>query len=91
MKSAAFIHNDDVKYFHVAVRRTHKLVVMGHINFEDHALIERQWVGKKMNATRGMFKDEKEQGNCRKQFAFVVGRKWPWILILLFRMVSWWS
>ncbi len=63
MKSVAFIHNDDVKCFHMVVQRTHKLVVMGHINFEDHALIEIQWVGKKKNVIRGMFKDEKEQGN----------------------------
>jgi hypothetical protein len=47
----------------MVVQRTHKLVVMGHINFEDHALIEIQWVGKKKNVIRGMFKDEKEQGN----------------------------
>jgi hypothetical protein len=41
MKSTMFIHNDDVKHFHVAVQGTHKLVVMGHINFEDHMLIKR--------------------------------------------------
>jgi hypothetical protein len=36
-----------------------KLVMMGHINFEDHALIKRQRVGKTMNVMSGMFKDEK--------------------------------
>jgi len=41
MKFATFIHNDDAKCFHMAVQRIHKLVVMGHINFEDHALIKR--------------------------------------------------
>jgi len=41
MKSATFIHNDDVKCFHVAIKRTHKLVVMGHINFKNHALIKK--------------------------------------------------
>jgi hypothetical protein len=41
MKFAMFIHNDDVKCFHVAIHGTHKLVVMGCINFEDHALIKR--------------------------------------------------
>ncbi len=41
-----FIHNDDVKCFHVVVQGTHKLVAMGHINFEDHAIITRWWVGK---------------------------------------------
>jgi len=39
---------------------THKLVVMGHINFKDHALIKRRWVDEKMNVTGGMFKDEKK-------------------------------
>jgi hypothetical protein len=32
---------------------------MGHINFKDHALIKRKWVGKKMNAMGGKFKDKK--------------------------------
>jgi acid stress-induced BolA-like protein IbaG/YrbA len=41
MKSAMFIHND-AKCFHVDVQGTHKLVVMSHVNFEDHALIKRQ-------------------------------------------------
>jgi hypothetical protein len=41
MKSMMFIHNDDVKCFHMAVQKTHKLVVMGRINFKDHALIKR--------------------------------------------------
>jgi hypothetical protein len=41
MKFATFIHNDDVKCFHVVVQRKHKLVVMGCINFEDHVLIKR--------------------------------------------------
>jgi hypothetical protein len=40
MKFVIFIHNDDVKCFHVVVQGTHKFVVMGHINFEDHALIK---------------------------------------------------
>jgi hypothetical protein len=37
MKSTMSIHNDDVTCFHVAIQRTHKLVVMGNINFEDLA------------------------------------------------------
>jgi hypothetical protein len=41
MKYAMFIHNDDVKCFHMATQGTHKLVVMGYINFKDHALIKR--------------------------------------------------
>jgi hypothetical protein len=41
MKFAMFIHNDDVKCFHVVVQGTHKLVVMGGINFEDHVLIRK--------------------------------------------------
>jgi hypothetical protein len=42
MKFVAFIHNDDVKCFHVAIQGTHKPIVMGHINFENHVLIKRQ-------------------------------------------------
>jgi hypothetical protein len=56
MKFAMFTHNDDVKCFHVVVQGTHKLVVMGHINFEDHALIKRGWANEKMNVTGEMFK-----------------------------------
>ncbi len=60
MKFAAFIHNDDTKCFHVAVQGTHKLIMVGRINSKDHALIKRQWVGKKMNVIGGKFKDEKK-------------------------------
>ncbi len=63
MKFATFIHNDDAKCFHVVVKGTHKLVVMGHINFEDHALIKKQWVDEKMNVTCEMLKDVKKKGN----------------------------
>jgi hypothetical protein len=42
MQFATFIHNDDTKNFHVVVQGTHKLVMMGRINFEDFALIQRQ-------------------------------------------------
>jgi hypothetical protein len=59
MKFATFIHNDDVKCFHMAVQGTNKLVLMGRINFKDHALIKRQWANEKMNVTGKMFKDEK--------------------------------
>ncbi len=34
-------------------------------------LIKRRWVGKKMNAMGGMFKDEKKQSNHQNQFVFV--------------------
>jgi hypothetical protein len=40
MKSTTFIHNDDKKCFHMVLQWTHKLVVMGRINFKDHALIK---------------------------------------------------
>ncbi len=66
MKFATFIHNDDVKCFHVVVQATHKLVVMGRINFKDHVLMKRRQENEKMNVTSEMFKDEKNQGNCRK-------------------------
>jgi len=35
--------------------------MMGYINYKDHELIKRQQVGKKMNVTDGMFKDEKKK------------------------------
>jgi hypothetical protein len=52
MKSLMFIHNDNVKCFHMAVHKMHKLVMMGRINFEDHALIKRWQANEKMNVTR---------------------------------------
>jgi len=45
----------------VAIKGTHKLVVMGCINFEDHVLIKKQWADEKMNVTGEMFKDEKKK------------------------------
>ncbi len=71
MKSVTFIHNHDHKCFHMAIQGTHKLVVMGRINFKDHALIKRRWANEKMNVTSGMFKDKKKWGNHQKQFVFV--------------------
>ncbi len=59
VKFVAFIHNDDVKCFHVAIQGTHKLVVMGYINFKDRALIKRWWASKKLNVMGEKFKDEK--------------------------------
>jgi hypothetical protein len=41
MKFEAFILNDDMKCLHVVVQRTHKVIIMGCINFEDHVLIKR--------------------------------------------------
>jgi hypothetical protein len=41
MKSKTFINDDDTKCFHMVVQGTQKMVVMGRINFEDHALIKR--------------------------------------------------
>jgi hypothetical protein len=73
MKFATFIHNDDVKCFHVAIQGTHKLVMMGCIYFEDHLLIKKKWAYEKMNVMGGTLKDVKEQGNHQKQFPFVVG------------------
>ncbi len=61
MKSKTFIHNDDAKCFHMVVQRTHKLVMMGHINFKDHASIKRWWANENMNVIGEMFKDEKKR------------------------------
>jgi CTP:phosphocholine cytidylyltransferase-like protein len=63
MISATLIHNDDAKCFHVVVQGTHKLVMMGCVNFEDHAIIKIQCAYEKMNVTGRMFKDEKKWGN----------------------------
>jgi hypothetical protein len=60
MKFTTYIHNDDVKHFHMAIQRTHKLVVMGCINFQNHALVKRWWVDEKMNVMGRMFKDKKK-------------------------------
>jgi hypothetical protein len=43
----------------MAVQETNKLVVMGYINFKDHALIKRQWASNKMNVMGTILKDEK--------------------------------
>jgi hypothetical protein len=42
LKFEVFIHNDDMKCFHMVVQRTQKMVVMGYINFKDETLIKRQ-------------------------------------------------
>jgi hypothetical protein len=62
MKFAMFIHNDDVKCFHMAIQGSQKTCSMGCINFKDHALIKRQQPHEKMNVTNEMFKDEKKMG-----------------------------
>ncbi len=46
------------------------MVVMGYIKFEDQALIERWWVGDKINEMGGKFKYEKKQRNCQKLYLF---------------------
>jgi hypothetical protein len=58
MKFEAFIHNDNAKCFQVVVQRTHKFVVMGHINYKDHVLIAKRQASKKLNATSEKFKDK---------------------------------
>jgi hypothetical protein len=60
MECEAFIFNDDVECLHMAIQGSHKLVMMGRINFENHALIKRWQVSKQMNATCGKFKDKKK-------------------------------
>jgi hypothetical protein len=67
MKFVTFIHSDDVKCFHVDVQGTHKLVVTSCINFKDHVLIKRQWVGKKKCMQWvGSSRTKKKGGNHRK-------------------------
>jgi CTP:phosphocholine cytidylyltransferase-like protein len=45
MKSVAFVHHDDVECFHVVIQGRHKLVMMGRIYFDNHALIKIWQVG----------------------------------------------
>jgi hypothetical protein len=59
MRSMMSMHNDDMKCFKMVVQETNKLVVMGYINFKDHALIKRQWTSNKMNVMGRISKDEK--------------------------------
>ncbi len=41
---------------------------MSYINFEDHALIKKQWVGEKMNAMGEMFKYKKNGVTIKSGF-----------------------
>jgi hypothetical protein len=41
MRFVTSIHNDDMKYFHMVVQKIDKLIMMGHFNFEGHALIKK--------------------------------------------------
>ncbi len=58
LKFEVFIHNDDMKCFHMVVQRTQKMVVMGYINFKDETLIKRQRACKKMNEMGGKLKNK---------------------------------
>jgi hypothetical protein len=60
MESKVFIIDENVKCLHVIIQGTHKMVMTSRINFEDHALIKRWWVGKKMSAIGGKLKDKKK-------------------------------
>jgi hypothetical protein len=62
MKSTTFIHNDDVKCFHVVVQGTHKLVVMGCINFKAHALTKRRWENLKNECDGRDVQGQKKKG-----------------------------
>jgi len=48
----------------VVVQGTQKMVVMGHHNFKDEALIKRWWAGQKMNGISKKVKDENKWSNC---------------------------
>jgi hypothetical protein len=41
MEPKALIFNDEAKCLNTVVQRTHKFIMMGHINYKDHALIKR--------------------------------------------------
>jgi hypothetical protein len=42
MEPKALIFNDEAKCLNAVVQGTHKLIMMGHINYKDHALIKRR-------------------------------------------------
>ncbi len=73
MKFVTSIHNDDMKCFHVVVQKIDKLVVMGNLNFEHHALIKRWWVSKKNECNGWDVQGQKWWSDHQKQFVFVVG------------------
>ncbi len=60
MRSKAFIHNDEVTCFHVAIQGTQKMVVMGYHNFKDEVLIKSRQAGQKMDGIAGKFKEENQ-------------------------------
>ncbi len=73
MRYEVIIHNNDVTCFHVDVKGTQKVVVIGRHNFEDEVLIKRWLACQKMNEMSGKFKDENKWSNYQKLFSFVVG------------------
>jgi hypothetical protein len=70
MELMVLILNDEVKCLHVVIQRTHKLVMMGHINYKDHALIKRWQVGKKKCEGQEV-QGWKKWGYRQKLFLFV--------------------
>jgi hypothetical protein len=66
----AFIHNDEVTCFHVAIQGTQKVIMMGHHNFKDSELSKRRWATQKINKIGKKLMDENKQGNYRKLFLF---------------------
>jgi hypothetical protein len=58
MKFMTSIDNDEMKCFHMVVQNTHKLIMMNHINFENHMF--KKWRAcKKKNVMNEKLKDEK--------------------------------
>jgi hypothetical protein len=72
MEFEAFIHNDDVTCFHVAIQRIKEVVLIGCHNFKDEALIKRRWASQEMNGMGWKFKDENKWSNHQKLFSFLI-------------------
>ncbi len=66
MKFATFVQNDDVKCFHVVIRKTHNLVMMGRIDFEDHVLIKRWQENEKNECDKQDVQGQEKKGNYQK-------------------------
>ncbi len=71
MRSKAFIHNDDMMCFHVVVQGTQKVVVMGHHNFKDEALIKRWWASQNNECNRKEAQGKKNQKTIETCFCLL--------------------
>ncbi len=65
-----FIHNDEATCFDVVIQGTQKVIMVGHHNFKDRALIKRWRTSQKKNKKGKKFMDENKRNNHCKSFSF---------------------